>query len=65
MTVLASMYAVKTHEYCVTPPRSVTIRGSAVATIVWSNAARKSATISRVDRSAAGMFRKSASISPE
>ena len=35
------MYAVKTHEYCVIPPRSLTIRGSAVATIVWSSAARQ------------------------
>ena len=40
------MYAVKTHEYCVIPPRSLTMRGSAVATIVWSSAARKSVTIS-------------------
>jgi hypothetical protein len=39
------MYAVKTHEYCVRPPRSVTILGSAVATIVWSSAARNRATI--------------------
>ena len=40
------MYAVKTHEYCVMPPRSPTIFGSAVATIVWSSAARSSVTIS-------------------
>ena len=40
------MYAVKTHEYCVIPPRSPTIRGSAVATIVWSSAASSSVTIS-------------------
>ena len=45
------MYAVKTHEYCVIPPRSETIAGSAVATIVWSSAASSSVTISpRVDR---------------
>jgi hypothetical protein len=36
---------VKTQEYCVIPPRSETMRGSAVATIVWSSAARKSAVI--------------------
>ena len=40
------MYAVKTHEYCVSPPRSPTMRGSAVATIVWSSAASSSVTIS-------------------
>ena len=34
VTVEVSMYAVKTHEYWVIPPRSPTIRGSAVATIV-------------------------------
>jgi len=46
VTVEVSMYAVKTQEYCVIPPRSLTIRGSAVATIVWSSAARSSVTIS-------------------
>ena len=40
------MYAVNTHEYWVIPPRSLTIRGSAVATIVWSSAASSSVTIS-------------------
>jgi len=40
------MYAVKTQEYCVIPPRSETIRGSAVATMVWSSAASRSVTIS-------------------
>ena len=45
VTVEVSMYAVKTHEYCVMPPRSPTIRGSAVATIVWSSAASISVTI--------------------
>ena len=44
--VEVSMYAVKTHEYCVIPPRSETIVGSAVATIVWSSAASSSVTIS-------------------
>ncbi len=34
VTVEVSMYAVNTHEYCVIPPTSLTIRGSAVATIV-------------------------------
>jgi hypothetical protein len=46
VTVLARRYAVITQEYCDRPPRSETIRGSAVATIVWSSAARNSATIS-------------------
>ena len=40
------MYAVKTHVYCVIPPRSETTFGSAVATIVWSSAASSSVTIS-------------------
>ena len=40
------MYAVNTHEYWVIPPRSPTIFGSAVATIVWSSAASSSVTIS-------------------
>ena len=46
VTVEPSMYAVNTHEYCESPPRSDTTRGSAVATIVWSSAARSSVTIS-------------------
>src|SRR5271154_53007 len=39
-TVCASRYAVTTQEMCFKPPRSPTIVGSAVATIVWSSAAR-------------------------
>ena len=39
-TVEASRYAVTTHDMCSNPWRSVTMRGSAVATIVWSSAAR-------------------------
>ena len=46
VTVEPSMYAVKTHVYCVIPPRSETTFGNAVATIVWSSAAKSSATIS-------------------
>src|SRR3954452_20628208 len=36
-TVTASRYAVTTHEMCSRPPRSPTIVGSAVETIVWSS----------------------------
>src|SRR4029453_17195372 len=39
-TVDASRYEVTTHERCSRPPRSPTIVGSAVDTIVWSSAAR-------------------------
>ena len=39
------MYAVNTHEYCVIPPSCDTVRGIAVATIVWSSAASSSVTI--------------------
>ena len=46
MTVDPSMYAVNTQEYCVIPPRSETIVGSAVATIVWSSAASSIVIIS-------------------
>ena len=35
--VEASRYAVTTHESCEMPPRSPTIVGSAVDTIVWSS----------------------------
>lgn len=38
-TVSASRYAVTTHDMCAAPPRSDTIVGSAVPTIVWSSAA--------------------------
>src|SRR6478672_4084564 len=39
VTVDATRYAVTTHERWFRPPRSPTIVGSAVATIVWSSAA--------------------------
>lgn len=39
-TVSASRYAVTTHDMCAAPPRSDTIVGRAVPTIVWSRAAR-------------------------
>ncbi len=38
-TVSARRYAVTTHDMCAAPPRSDTIVGSAVPTIVWSSAA--------------------------
>ncbi|SDP31692.1 hypothetical protein SAMN04487981_12036 [Streptomyces sp. cf386] len=38
-TVSASRYDVTTHDMCSAPPRSDTIVGSAVPTIVWSSAA--------------------------
>ena len=38
-TVDVRMYAVTTHDSCRSPPRSPTIVGRAVATIVWSRAA--------------------------
>ena len=37
--VEASRYAVTIHDRCEAPPRSPTIVGNAVATIVWSSAA--------------------------
>ncbi len=45
-TVDASRYAVTTHERWFSPPRSPTIVGSAVATIVWSSAARNMPSMS-------------------
>jgi hypothetical protein len=39
-TVCASRYAVTTQDRWLSPPSSPTIVGSAVATIVWSSAAR-------------------------
>ena len=45
VTVDATRYAVITDVYRVNPPRSVMIRGMAVPTIVWSNEARKRASI--------------------
>jgi hypothetical protein len=44
--VEASRYAVTTHERCCRPPRSPTIVGSAVATIVWSSEASRTTRIS-------------------
>src|SRR5579864_7505134 len=44
--VWASRNALVTHDRWVRPPRSLTIVGSAVATIVWSSAARSSTSIS-------------------
>ena len=38
--MLDSKYAVTTHVYRLFPCRSVTMRGNAVPTIVWSSAAR-------------------------
>src|SRR6478735_10505367 len=46
--VAASRYAVTTHERCESPPRSPTIVGSAVETIVWSSAASSSTKSSAV-----------------
>ena len=40
-TVAVSRYAVTTQERCEMPPRSPTIVGSAVETIVWSSAAKQ------------------------
>ncbi len=45
-TVLASRYAVTTQDSRFSPPRSPTIVGSAVDTIVWSSAASRIASIS-------------------
>ena len=45
-TVVASRYAVITQDRWLSPPRSPTIVGSAVATIVWSSAASRIASIS-------------------
>ena len=45
-TVAVSRYAVTTQERCEMPPRSPTIVGSAVETIVWSSAASSSTSIS-------------------
>ena len=45
-TVAASRYDVTTHERWLRPPRSPTIVGSAVETIVWSSAARNIPSIS-------------------
>ena len=42
----ASRYAVTTHERCWIPPRSPTIVGSAVETIVWSSDASSRTSIS-------------------
>src|SRR5882724_11722032 len=44
--VEASRYAVTTHERCWSPPRSPTIVGSAVDTIVWSSDASRITRIS-------------------
>ena len=41
-----TMNAVTTHERCARPPRSLTIRGSAVLTMFWSSEASVSASIS-------------------
>src|SRR5207302_1294063 len=46
VTVDASRYAVTTHERCWSPPRSPTIVGSAVDTIVWSSDASRMTSIS-------------------
>ena len=46
VAVLASRYAVTTQDRWLRPPRSLTMVGSAVATIVWSSAASSSASIS-------------------
>src|ERR671934_1499340 len=45
-TVEASRYEVTTHERWLSPPRSPTIVGSAVETIVWSSAARNMPSMS-------------------
>src|SRR3989442_983612 len=45
-TVAASRYEVTTQERWLRPPRSPTIVGSAVETIVWSSAARNMPSIS-------------------
>ena len=46
VAVEARMYAVTTQDRCERPPRSLTIVGSAVDTIVWSSAASSIASIS-------------------
>src|SRR5438067_513610 len=46
LTVDASRYAVTTHDRCWRPPRSPTIVGSAVDTIVWSSDASRITIIS-------------------
>ena len=46
VAVLASRYAVTTQDRWLSPPRSLTIVGSAVDTIVWSREASSSASIS-------------------
>src|SRR5256885_13290356 len=46
LTVDASRYAVTTHDRCCSPPRSPTIVGSAVDTIVWSSDASRITIIS-------------------
>lgn len=43
--VAASRYAVTTHDRWLSPPRSLTIVGSAVDTIVWSSAASSMASM--------------------
>ena len=40
------MYAVTTQDRCERPPRSLTMVGSAVETIVWSSAASSMASMS-------------------
>ena len=39
------MYAVTTQEICSAPPRSLTMVGKAVETMVWSKAANSNASI--------------------
>src|SRR5581483_3288430 len=56
VTVEASRYAVTTQETCEVPPRSPTIVGSAVETIVWSSAAssRTSSSAPKITRMRGG-----------
>ena len=44
-TALVSKYEVATHEYLLSPCRSLAIRGKAVETMVWSRAARSMASM--------------------
>ena len=60
VAVEASMYAVTTQDRWLAPPRSPTIVGSAVATIVWSRAARNMPSITPANTSMT--FRRFSSI---
>ena len=52
----ASKYEVTTHEMWLAPPRSETIVGSAVETMVWSSAARSMPSMTPAKTSATSFF---------